>query len=170
MKKAPKPETKSGAVEQLGNTLKWIPWLWVIVTLPLMGFQAAFHTAVDQVSPITDEMKGLWGVFIKTAPLCTTVLLITIAAFREWFDGWGMWLFGAASLIVLTMLITKGGRDMVGEAWNTHTGSPLTAFPIKLLGKYFDVYEWRYFVSSLILGIFLGWVWAKKIIPVFKTV
>ena len=168
MKKTTKPVKPPNVAAHISNTLKWIPWIWLIITIPLMGFQAAFHNAIEKVNPITGEVKAVWNIFIKTAPLCTTILLVTIAVIRQWFEGWGLWLFGVATLIILTMFITPNGREMIGDSWQTMQGNSLFGFQYKLLTNYFILYEWQYFLSSWLLGISLGWLWAKRVIPLFK--
>lgn len=167
MQKLTKVQTAKSAIASVARTWAYV---WILLTFIFMGFQAAAHGLANQLTGMNGEMLDLVSSVLQiTLPLTVSVTFISIAFFREWFQGLGMFFFSFFVLVLCTILLAPNGLALVQGALNEPKGGNVITGTIFNLGKkYFDVYAWQYFLSSLVVGTFLGWIWAYKILPAVK--
>jgi hypothetical protein len=127
-----------------------------IVTLTL-GAQAAFVNFVG--GPGGDGGAGtLAQVFVRTAPLTIAVMIIALAAMKEWFESFGIWVFFSGVILLVSTWLGAwlGGLSRLPSGGNIFS----------LIAFYLGYYGPAHFLSSLILGVFLAWVvtkfWPRK--------
>jgi hypothetical protein len=143
--------------------------VWIAITFLMMGCQAAVHGIVEHIAGVNEQMVGTVGTILKvTLPLTVSVMIISTALFREWFEGFWMFLFGSIVLVICTILLAPDGINMFKTAWNKSSSNVLYGTALNLGIGYFNLYELKYLFSSLIFGVFLGWIWSTRLIPFFN--
>jgi hypothetical protein len=116
-----------------------------------------------------EEALALWNVFVLTAPLTFSVALFGMAMLRGWFqpDDWFQAFYLAMLVLSATTLASANMR--IGQRVELIEISPVNMPPlswaIDLAYSYAQVYTPWMGISSLALGGFLAWAWARKILP-----
>ena len=166
MQKSTRAKSAKTGIVSVAKTWAYV---WILLTFILMGFQAAAHGLADKLIGVNKEMIDIViSVLTKTIPLSVSVILISIAFFREWFSGLAMFFYCFFVITICTLVLAPDGLEIVIGGVENPQGNVFTSTIVHIGKNYFEVYEWRYFASSLVLGIFLGWIWAFKILPGIK--
>jgi hypothetical protein len=143
---------------------------WVVAGLTLLGV-TAIPATVAGLDVGNADFRFLLGVAIATWPLTAVVFIFTLGFLRRWSPGYAefmVWL--GICLFVPAYFGTWVGlgkalsfqdlADMMGRQ-KIH---PIMV-PLALLGFYLDIYGWKAFVASFVVGIFFAWVWAMRLGP-----
>jgi hypothetical protein len=142
---------------------------WIALSFLMMGCQAAAHGIVEHLSGMSEEqVRTITDILKVTLPLTVSIIIISTAFFRQWFEGFWMFLFVSIVLVVCTIVLAPDGINMFKTAWNKSSSNVLYGTALNLGIAYFNLYELKYLFSSLILGIFLGWIWSTRLIPFFN--
>lgn len=167
-----KSYAKSGAtaVKAVSGVGKSLMWLYILICIPLFGFQAAAHETLGQLNPVDgSKLERIWEVFKLTAPLSLSITLIALAVIRDWFEGIFLYLFGFGVLILFTLVLHPTGWELLSRVFGEErTGNPVITYSFALMTEYILTYTWQYFVSSFIIGLFLAWFWNWKVLSFFN--
>lgn len=129
-----------------------------IVLFALTLFSLPVNTIIDQL--LTKEIVKFWQVFVTTTPLTLGVIILAYSFFLNQE-------IGLSQVLILGLLLAAG--NLLGYA----TGLPgleeifdkssfnISSWLVNLLFGYILTYGWQMIVSSLIIGIFLGWGWYR---------
>lgn len=151
-----RPPNLKEDLEQIRN---WTGIVAVLVTLLTVGLQAAVLKLLD-----LEDAIELANLFLRTAPLTISVALVAYATIREWFEHLYAW--------ILYFAVVLGTATSLGETFGGMQVVPVQVVPhsvrlgainglVNLLAGYCVAYTWPVFTSSLILGMFLAWVWLR---------
>ena len=116
------------------------------------------NTLIDQL--LIKEIVTFWQVFVTTTPLTLGVMILAYSFFLNQE-------IRLSQVLIFGLLLAAG--NFLGYA----TGLPgleaifdkslfnISSWLVHLLFGYILTYGWQMIVSSLIIGIFLGWSWFK---------
>ncbi len=133
--------------------------VFLITTLTSFSLPGVLTTVLEGSFSLESEGVGLLFETIRlTAPLTLGIVLIALAIVREWVvDAYSMFFLSSIVLVLTTLALRSDGQSMVMDAWNNMSGNPFVSFPKNLLIQYFELYFWKPFVSSFLVGGFLTW-------------
>lgn len=142
-------------------------WVWLVLSLPTLTLPAFIGKAIAPGMMGQSEMQSLWDVLVLTVPLTSAVAIFGALMLREVIDSVVHYLF--LLVLVGTTLFSSwiglGSDVSLSETWERSKN--LNDFLAHLLINYWAAYGSWNFISSLVVGGFLAWIWAKKILPRF---
>lgn len=162
-------------------------WVWAFITFLAAPSLATIFTVVTSGPKAgLDEAQEIWQVFLLTFPLALGVAIDSaILLLIERYDAWPsdrpagqplsgqQWLF----LGLLAVLLASAGfgnslgmgvapvdvPDVKGRGAGQLQA--LVFAVLQLLANYFTLYGPQLFVSSVFVGVFMGWAMASKLVP-----
>jgi hypothetical protein len=156
-----KPLRFSDAIRQIGTRMGVLGVLLTLLTS--FSLPGVITTALNGDFGLTESGTASIIQNIRlTAPLTIGLTIIFFAIVKEWFENAiALYLFGAAVLVLTSVLFSQGGRDLVIYAWNVSYGNPIFSFPTNLVKAYFQLYFWTPFIGSILTAGFLTWALVK---------
>jgi len=125
----------------------------------------------NPVQSTLDDAGVLWEAALRTAPLTAAVAIMGIAVLRKWFANPLQMVMVAAVALLCTTL----AAGFVDSAFTTRfarimparlSGNPFE-FIVQLVGIYVTLYGARYVIAGGVVGGFLAWAWACRLLPHF---
>lgn len=166
-------------------------WLAFLITLPTLAVPAIISTLLGNPGELNEEaIKTLWDTFLLTAPLTCAIAIMgvwvptAIKAYnqanqgKKWQNPGEVAVIGVGMLLSLWLaagisqfFLKTEGVD-VWEAIRSSSsrvgGSSIVWLSLwTIFLKYFEIYGVYNFLSSLAIGLFLAWIWNKKILSYF---
>jgi len=145
-------------------------WVALFVSLPTLTLPAIITKLLDPGDVGAEDVAAVGEIVGVTAPLTAAVAIIAVAVIREWFDnGWVITLFAAATLALTSAASARWGIGQaidMGAVWENAGG--ISSFVTDMFGEYLSIYGGWPFVCSLVVGGFLGWAWAMRILPYLR--
>ncbi|MDQ8020773.1 MAG: hypothetical protein REI94_02975 [Moraxellaceae bacterium] len=172
----PKPAGKPGWSATLGDIRRVGFWVMLFMSLPTLATPALLNKLFAGGMLDGEGMVSMGRLILLTAPLCAAVALYGIALLRGWLD-WEagavphlLSVFGLLALgSVLNALFNPQAPVLLSQAWQAaaeHSGlTQIVAAVVFMLFGYLKAWGSWPFLSSLVVGGFLAWVWARKLLP-----
>ena len=141
----------TATVKALKSKGKIVLFALTLISLPV-------NTIIDQL--LTKEIVRFWQVFVTTTPLLLGTMILAYSIFQNEE-------IHLSQVLIFGLLLAAG--NFLGYA----TGLPgleaifdkssfnISSWLVNLLFGYILTYGWQMIVSSLIIGIFLGWGWYR---------
>ena len=165
---AAQPKPKRKLKEDLAQIRSAGFWVALFITLPTLSLPTLIVSLLEPGDLGIDEATSIWNILVLTAPLTVATIVMIVALHYDWFDnGWFFTLFGAGLLAATTLLadlLSIGGVIDVGEVWRAVGYQPFNFFE-GMLVRYYEIYGFWSFASSLVVGGFIAWIWIEKIMP-----
>jgi hypothetical protein len=143
-------------------------WVALVVTLPTLSVPALAEKLLDPGQLGVAEARSLWEVFSLTAPLTAAFAIFGVSLLRDWFENTFTWILFSAGIIAATTVIANalsfGAGVSIIDVLYASRFSPVN-FVQNMVASYYAVYGFWSFMSSLVLGGFLAWIWAEKVLP-----
>jgi hypothetical protein len=141
-------------------------WVCLFISLPALGVPVLLGKILEPGKLGVEEALSVWSLVKITAPLTVASAIVGIAVLRNWFTSLlPLSGFAAVMLIVATALSYNLGIGTSFDPFKTMPSGPLHHILIRMLGRYYELYSPWAFISSLVVGGFLAWVWVKKLSP-----
>ncbi len=140
-------------------------WVFILISLPTLTLPALIGKVIAPGMLGQSEVQSLWDVLVLTVPLTSAVAIFGVLLLRDKVDS-GAHYFFLLVLVGTTLLSSWVGLDSnisLSDIWEQSTN--LNVFLLRLLIQYWAAYQTWNFFSSLVVGGFLAWIWAKKILP-----
>ena len=116
------------------------------------------NTLIDQL--LINEIVTFWQVFVTTTPLTLGIMILTYSFLRNREIGLNQVVILGILLAVGNFLGFATGLPGLEQIFNQSSGG-IGSWVAYLLVGYIITYGWRIIVSSIIIGVFLGWLWNK---------
>lgn len=167
------PRTFKQDIADVGKTGFWI---WLLISLPGLTVPTLIAKIMTPGNAGSTEVKAILDLLVLTMPLTLAVAFVGVGVLRKWVyltgknpPGGGCIgaLFLLIPLLVTTFVSNLFGLDAgvsIRDAW-AKSGHPIFGFLANMLLGYAKAYGLWNFISSLVVGGFLAWAWAKKILP-----
>ncbi len=139
-------------------------WVALLVSIPALGIPGILAKLLK-----LEEILALWQVIVLTAPLTAAIAVVGVVVLRPpKEDYWAViWLLPCLTLFLTTLLSRFLGFGLAIDPSATffrESGGPTKWF-FRMVAAYYALYGFWSFASSILVGGFLAWVWAEKVLP-----
>lgn len=171
--------TKSKFTQDVEDVKTVGAWLAFFITLPTLAVPAIISTLLDNPGELNEEAtKTLWDTFLLTAPLTCAVAIIGVwlPVVIKKYPNKAYQLIGIGGLFSLWLaaqisksLLNIQGVDVISTMQSTRAGGLQIQMSLwNVFVNYFHLYGAYKFLSSWAIGIFLAWIWNRKILTHLK--
>lgn len=143
-------------------------WVALFVTLPTLTVPALAEKLLAPGQLGFAEARSLWEVFSLTAPLTAAFAIFGVGLARDWFTNGYVTVIVAGAIIAATTVIANalsfGAGVSVTDVLYASNYHPIH-FAQNLVVRYYEIYGFWSFMSAVVMGGFLAWIWAEKVLP-----
>lgn len=147
-------------------------WIALFVTLPTLTVPALAEKLLAPGQFGLDEARSLWEVFSLTAPLTAAFAIFGVGLARDWFTNGYVTVVVAGAIVAATTVMANalsfGAGVSVADVLYASNYHPIQ-FAQNMVVRYYEIYGFWSFMSSLVMGGFLAWIWAEKALPYMTT-
>ncbi len=140
-------------------------WVALFISLPSLAVPALIGSVLEPGKVGVEGITTIWQVIVLTAPLTAAVAIVGAVAARGQLTGYPLVAFSTIVLGIATLLGNMLGISAgVQPPWENMSDGAYAIFT-KMVSNYYKAYGPWTFISSLVVGGFLAWVWSEKVRP-----